>query len=161
MTSTCGGIRRGRAEGQYLFKLITMGWRGCVYACVHAYLYIQRLVHSAHATGKSTCERQICANARSGDCQRTESKHAHLRRCSARAVVCVAPECSVLNGLQLLLRVINIPAVEILACTGKHDKTATHLSLFLPCSQHRLSFVCDVLAPPGRLKTSSVAPARF
>lgn len=32
------------------------------------------------------------------------------------------------NGLQLSLGVINIPAVEILACVGKHDKTATHLS---------------------------------
>lgn len=36
---------------------------------------------------------------------------------------------SMLNGLQLLLSVINIPAVEILACVRKHDKTATHLSL--------------------------------
>lgn len=30
MTSTCGGIRWGKAEGQYLFKLITRGCRGCV-----------------------------------------------------------------------------------------------------------------------------------
>lgn len=42
---------------------------------------------------------------------------------------------SVLHGLQLSLAVINIPAV---ACVGKHDKTASHLS---PSSQHRLSFV--------------------
>lgn len=37
MTSTCGGIGwgGGGAEGQYLFKLITRGCRGCVYVCTY------------------------------------------------------------------------------------------------------------------------------
>lgn len=45
---------------------------------------------------------------------------------------------SELRGLQLSLGVINIPAVEFLACVRKHDKTASHLS---SCSQRRLAFV--------------------
>lgn len=45
---------------------------------------------------------------------------------------------STLDGLQLSLGVINIPAAEILACAGKHDKTVTHRAA---CSEHRLSFV--------------------
>lgn len=61
---------------------------------------------------------------------------------------------SMLNGLQLLLSAINIPAVEILACIEKHDKTATHLSLAVStdCCLSR-----EICAPPRRLKTVSVA----
>lgn len=44
MTSTCGGIRWGRAEGQYLFKLITSGCKACVY--VHTYLCLVFIVHT-------------------------------------------------------------------------------------------------------------------
>lgn len=48
MTSTCGGIRWGRAEGQYLFKLITRGCRGCVCARIGVLF----MVH--------VCERDLC-----------------------------------------------------------------------------------------------------
>lgn len=104
--------------------------------------------------GKSTCERaQLCIQV----CRRVMdlylflsdywyrkfgwmSKNTHLW-CDFCLSKCVALSAgmnsSMLNGPQLLLSVINIPAVEILACIGKHDKTATHL---LPCSQHRLAF---------------------
>lgn len=143
MTSTCGSIRWGRAEGQYLFKLITRGRKACV--CVHTY---SCLVFIVHMCGKEDKWGSMIVYTslhmsmhRHGFYWYKQCKHTLLWCDPAWASVwppSASMTSSAPNGLQLSLGVINIPAVEILACVGKHDKTATHLPL---CSQHSLSFV--------------------
>lgn len=131
MTSTCGGIRWGRAEGQYLFKLITSRCKACVY--VHTY---SCLVFIAHTCGKEDMWGSVIAYASLHMSVHRHGfywyKHTRLWCDSAWASAWPPPSASMTssapNGLQLSLGVINIPAVEILACVGKHDKTATHLS---------------------------------
>lgn len=109
MTSTCGSIRRGRAEGQYLFKLITGGWRGCecAYMFVFAVLFIRACV--------TTCERIVLQHARGNTQLRCDFARASVWPPTA---ACSTAYSSASLTFQL----------EILACTEKHDKTATHLS---------------------------------
>lgn len=146
------------AEGQYLFKLITRGCRGCV--CAYIFVFsVLFIVHMCECDfGKEDMWTSVIMYTGLHEGMLSDGFVPMLHRLLTQTVwmhvqihtltvwfcmsECVALSAvmtsSMLHGLQLLLSVINIPAVEILACIGKHDKTVTHRS---PCSQHRLSFV--------------------